>query len=36
MVNMNIAVLACLKYIFPGTGGGVEPAECHFHMYTCF
>lgn len=36
MVNMNIGILDCLKYILQRAGGGVEPAECHFYIYACF
>lgn len=36
MVNKNIGILACLKYILLGAGGGVEPVVCHVYIYACF
>lgn len=36
MVNKNIGILACLKFILLGAGGGVESVECHVYINACF
>lgn len=37
MVNKNIGIPACLRYMLTGSrGGGVEPVKCHVYIYAYF